>query len=485
MQKEIDKLRKLSGRDDGPDAWDWNEVSDLLASVEADASQIPEDLKPSLCEGLFTEPLNLTLSLYSRDDLERFIKVDAFFEQAFAAGFFIIGDRDGDFVCVQLSDLVTYLIPAWSITEGQFTKEKRYKDLASFLKRMAKDLKDEQKWAQEEAEERQVSIAALEGKSPDEMDGLGRTRLILAIEEHDRDTVYNELDRGADANIGGRKAPIRYAVEENQFEIVELLLDHGADPHLNINRNGSAIAGAARRGKTELLKLMIDLGAELTTDVVDSAVKRRDPELMKFLFENGLDPNAQDEGGPLLQLTDRMPDMMTVFVEHGASARNYPEKLLSQLAWGGLTRQWRLLIEAGLEVQGSSYAVNVDDCPETARLLLEAGADPDGLNNIGDTWLAKKLHQATYGTKKEREAILVAMRVFLEFNADPNRPNRDGKPPLVQAASGGWFEGFNLLLESGADPKLTDADGKTALDYVDNFKPKKNAAAARKLLSGA
>lgn len=227
---------------------------------------------------------------------------------------------------------------------------------------------------------------------------------------------------------------------------------------------------------------MINHGAKLTTDLVESATIRRDPELMKFLFENGVDPNGHDEDGPLLRLTDRMPDMMAVFIEHGASAKGYPEKLLSQLAWGGLTRQWRLLIEAGLEVEGSSYAVSVDDCPETARLLLEAGADPDGLNNSGDTWVAKKLHQATYGTKKEREAILAAMEVFLEFGANPNRPNRQKEPPLVQAASGGWFEGFCLLLESGADPQLTDAEGKTALDYVDNFKPKKNVTAAKKLL---
>ena len=74
------------------------------------------------------------------------------------------------------------------------------------------------------------------------------------------------------------------------------------------------------------------------------------------------------------------------------------------------------------------------------------------------------------------------MQVFLEFGADPNLPNRRGVPPLVQAASAGWFDGFKLLLESGADPHQTDTDGKTALEYVDQFKPKKNVAAARALL---
>jgi ankyrin repeat protein len=75
--------------------------------------------------------------------------------------------------------------------------------------------------------------------------------------------------------------------------------------------------------------------------------------------------------------------------------------------------------------------------------------------------------------------------VFLEYNADPNRKDRSGTPPLVKAADEGWFEGFELLLECGADPNSTDDKGKTALDHVDNFRPKKNTAAARKRLAGS
>lgn len=481
MQKEIEKLRKLSGHEAAPVSWKWSDVSKSLKSAGADPKLIPNDLKLYLSEGLFSESLNLTLSLYSQDDLQRFISTDEFFGQAFAAGFFIIGDRDGDFVCVQLSDLVTYLIPAWSITEGFFTKEKRYKDLSSFLKRMAKDLKEEQQWAAEEAEERKQSIAELTGGDVNAMDKKGRTRLILAIEEKDIDTVRSELERGADVNL---KRPLRYAVAENFIEAAELLLQSGADPHLKANGKStdSAMNRAARWGKTEILKMMINRGAELTTDVVQAAVYRRDADLFRFLFEHGLDPNASDEDGPILRLTDRYPDLMALFIEHGATAQGYPDSMLSQLAWGGLTRQLKMLIDAGLEVQGSAYAVSVNECPETARLLLEAGADPNATNTGGDTWLAKGLQQSMFGTKKERAAMFAVMQVFLELGADPNLPNRRGMPPLVQAASAGWFDGFKLLLESGANPQLADADGKTALDYADEFKPKKNVAAAKELL---
>lgn len=52
MQKEIDKLRKLSGHEEGPDSWDWKDISKLLASVEVDAALAPDDLKTYLCNGL-------------------------------------------------------------------------------------------------------------------------------------------------------------------------------------------------------------------------------------------------------------------------------------------------------------------------------------------------------------------------------------------------------------------------------------------------
>ncbi len=481
MHKEIETLRKRAGREEGPAEWDWDEISATMRSAGADPALVPDDLKTYLCEGLFAEPLNLTLSLYSRGELERFVAKDEFFAMAFAAGYFIIGDRDGDFVSVRLDDLVTYLIPGWSITEGVFAKEKRYKDLRSFLKRMAKDLKDEQEMAAEEAEERRQAIATLDPDDPSSMDEKkGRTRLILAIEDHDLETARAELERGANPDQGARKTPLHYAVDERSVEAIDLLIAHGADPNGRPGLRETPLEVAARRGRLELVRALVERGAEVTAAAMALAIPRRDPELIDYLIAQGADPNAG------LNAAQLFPDMLGLLLRRGADPSRMPRNSVQLLASGGAKRQLKSLLDAGLEARGSDLARYAGFCdPETARMLLEAGAEPDAVDKFGVTWMEQCLNAAMAQSKKERDAMLATMRVFLEHKADPHRKDRAGTPPLIKAAREGWFEGFELLLEFGADPSATDGAGKTAHDYVDSFRPKKKAAAARKRLTGS
>jgi|GEM_PF-2991755 hypothetical protein len=70
MLPEIEKLQKQVNRTAGPVAWPWKDLSKTLKKAGADPDALPEDLRSYLCEGLFEEPLNLTLTLYSRNELE-------------------------------------------------------------------------------------------------------------------------------------------------------------------------------------------------------------------------------------------------------------------------------------------------------------------------------------------------------------------------------------------------------------------------------
>jgi len=394
-------------------------------------------------------------------------------------------------VCVQLADLVTYLIPGWSITEGFFEKEKRYKNLGSFLKRMAKDLKDEQKWAAEEAEERKAAIAALDPDDPNAMDEMGRTRLILAIEEHDLATVRSELARGADPNLGKRQTPLHYAVDEKSEVAIQLLLESGADPNQPpANSEELPLHVVSRRGHFELARLLVEGGADVDAlsrrserTPVAFAISGHEARLVRFLVERGADPNAIGYHGRLILCgAVDYPDMFKLLIELGADPNRLETKSLRQLRYRD--RIWKVLIEAGLEVQGSDHA-RFASAPDSVRVLLEAGADPNATDERGLTWMYQNIDYSMAGTKKERDEILVTMRVFLENGADPDwRPEQgdDGMPYLVKAACEGWFEGVELLLEFNADRAATDDNGKTALDYVDGIRPKKKAAAARKLL---
>lgn len=59
------------------------------------------------------------------------------------------------------------------------------------------------------------------------------------------------------------------------------------------------------------------------------------------------------------------------------------------------------------------------------------------------------------------------LRRLLAEGADPNESNGpDRITPLMRAATLGDTEMVQILLEAGADPTLSDINGKTALDFA-------------------
>ncbi|UCG33156.1 MAG: ankyrin repeat domain-containing protein [Phycisphaerales bacterium] len=97
----------------------------------------------------------------------------------------------------------------------------------------------------------------------------------------------------------------------------------------------------------------------------------------------------------------------------------------------------------------AAYAGHLD----TARLLIEKGADVSAAKNNGST----PLHGASLHGKVE------AVRLLLDSGADVNLQNEAGYSPLLSAVAGGQAEVVNLLLAKGADVGATLVDGATAL----------------------
>ncbi len=93
---------------------------------------------------------------------------------------------------------------------------------------------------------------------------------------------------------------------------------------------------------------------------------------------------------------------------------------------------------------------------ETVDLLLGAGADPTGANDLGVTPL---------WTTAEREGVAVA-RKLLDAGADPNAALLSGETSVMTAARAGQTELVTLLLSRGADPNARATRGQTALMWA-------------------
>ncbi len=94
--------------------------------------------------------------------------------------------------------------------------------------------------------------------------------------------------------------------------------------------------------------------------------------------------------------------------------------------------------------------------PEATRLLVERGAD---LETVASTFgNVTPLHSACASGERE------SARILLEAGANPNVRQQGGFTPLHAAAQNGDEELARLLLARGADPETRTDDGRTARD---------------------
>lgn len=105
------------------------------------------------------------------------------------------------------------------------------------------------------------------------------------------------------------------------------------------------------------------------------------------------------------------------------------------------------------------FAAVINNHPEAVRLLLQYGADPNitgGLGSMGASDIAI-----------EGEKLLIRDELGLQI---PSKEIWQQKysPVLVMAAVAGYKDIVELLLDSGANPSITDAHGRTASDLAAN-----------------
>jgi len=99
---------------------------------------------------------------------------------------------------------------------------------------------------------------------------------------------------------------------------------------------------------------------------------------------------------------------------------------------------------------------------ETAKFLLEAGANPD--TSSSNQFKVRPIHSAA--AHRDPDTSLGLIRMLLEWKADPNVVQAGGWTPLHQAAAHGREEVAKLLLDGGASLTTRSEDGRTPLEMA-------------------
>ncbi|MEO7501226.1 MAG: ankyrin repeat domain-containing protein [Gemmatimonadaceae bacterium] len=231
---------------------------------------------------------------------------------------------------------------------------------------------------------------------------------------HEDPSRVNRLDDYVTYYVGSGSA-LRNAAAKGHLEIVRLLLERGADP--NLPEEGIAPRGGA----------------------LYSAVYGRHFDVAKVLLENGAYPNVEVESSA---------DTLSI------ALMNSDEKMVELLCSHGAARRLHLLAHYGdLETAAAVLAANPALADDEEAFRNAAGQGHDAFVRL-------MLHyQPDLATRVSLPAKTRELTEFLfEKGMNPNQPNWLGLTPLHQLARSTDVEMAELFIDHGADLNARDED---------------------------
>lgn len=121
----------------------------------------------------------------------------------------------------------------------------------------------------EQGDVAEVQARIADGVSPDARNSRGRTLLHIAAENRQMALVeYLVLDAGADVNAtlpeeSGEITPLRFAIGNQDYQMVQFLLENGASPSLANAGGWTPFMTAARVGNRDIMELLLEYGADI------------------------------------------------------------------------------------------------------------------------------------------------------------------------------------------------------------------------------
>ncbi len=256
------------------------------------------------------------------------------------------------------------------------------------------------------------------------------------------------LEYGAQVNSHAgfyNTTPLHGAAEKGPLELVKLLVSKGAKVNAVDKEFSMPLAKAVQADNLEIAQFLLEQGADKTINHADTEFqtaifKARSAKMAQLLIANGANVSDRDKKGlsVLLHAVVRHLDfdLLKVLLQNGADINAQDKSGTTALLWA------------------AQHPYERDD-KNCVQFLLENGAKANVANNQGETPLL---------VAEELDVL----QALLTHGADVNAQNEDGQTALIYVAkmNAPVGEKAKWLLEHGADVNIRDKEGKTALGYV-------------------
>jgi ankyrin repeat protein len=342
----------------------------------------------------------------------------------------------------------------------------------------------------------------------------GTTALHWAVRTDDLETAELLIRAGANVKAADRYGitPLSLACSNGSVSMIRKLLGAGADPSSTDPHGDTVLMVAARVGDTEALAELLGRGAAvnakdspLEQTALMWAVREHHPGAVQLLLSHGAEVNAQTRTGTAP--ARRPPGAGGGSHGVGIVRSGWPDQGFQDATPGAMTallyaardgslESAQMLVAAKAQVtQAEANGVTplllaiANGNLDVAKFLLDHGADANTADFWGRTplWEAVELRNLDLDKSGEngidRAAALDTIKTLLDHGANVNARTKEvppirrwimplgdlswvdftGQTPFLRAALSGDVTVMRLLIDHGADPKITTFAGTTAL----------------------
>ena len=265
-----------------------------------------------------------------------------------------------------------------------------------------------------------------------------------------KEVVQAIINKGADVNASNKqnKTALMMACLERNIGAINVLLNAGADPRTaNIDGDTCLHIAVRTQCNKETLQAIVDHGADVNAISINNQTAlmisclMQNVDAITVLLDSRADPNIADaDGNTCLHCAVKQgcnKYVCQALLNHGAdvNVRNKNDQTALMMA---------------------CLKANVD----VINILLNAGANPKATDTDGETCLHKAV---TKKGKFRMHCNKETLQAIIDHGADVNATNKEDRTALMISCMNGYIDSTNVLLNAGANPNISDADGGTCL----------------------